>query len=81
MTETATPTIDRVCRLVKSATGENYGSGGYTHIVFTQDEGYSGSRNAFEQFRKRGYSGHVVDNGRVECSISDYKRFVKWPNA
>lgn len=54
-----------------------YGVDGYTHIVFTHDEGYGSLRNAMEQFRKRGYVGDVVANGGVECSISNYKRLVK----
>lgn len=55
-----------------------YGTEGYASVVFTQDEGYDGFRPAVEQFRRRGYAGPLVDLGRVDTTVAEYKRLVKW---
>lgn len=55
-----------------------YGNDGYTHIIYTHDEGYGGTRGAMEQFRKRGYVGPCVDHGNVDTDVATYRRLVKW---
>jgi hypothetical protein len=59
-----------------------YGTDGFAHIVFTHDEGYGGLRPAMEAFRSSiGTEARVVDLGRVDASVTEYKRLVKWTPA
>lgn len=57
---------------------EYYGTDGFTHIVFTHDEGYGSLRVAMEQFRASGLVGPCVNHGDVVTDVSTYRRLVKW---
>lgn len=55
-----------------------YGNDGYSHIVFTFDEGYNGRQGAMRAFRARGFVGPCIDIGAVDTDGKTYRRLVKW---
>lgn len=58
-----------------------YGNDGYSHIVFTHDEGYGGRQLAVKTFRERGFAGAVVDHGTVVTDVATYRRMKAWAPA